>query len=55
MAKPIKSKIKGRPRKAKIAKKARTRAFGGASRGARNPAQIRAAIHREMVRKRKKR
>lgn len=44
----------GRPRKLRIAKKARTRIFGHASRaGARTPAQLRAAIKREAVRPRK--
>lgn len=43
----------GRPRKIRISKKPRTNAFGGAVKGARTPAQIRAAIMREAVRTRK--
>lgn len=44
----------GRRRKPRIAKKARTRTFGHASRGgARTPAQVRAAIKREIARPRK--
>lgn len=42
----------GRPRKIRISKKARTRTFGNAARGARTPGQIRAAIKREAVRTR---
>jgi hypothetical protein len=45
----------GRPRRIRIAKKARTRIFGHATKGARRPAQIRAAIKREAARKRKAR
>lgn len=43
----------GRPRKARISKKARTKVFGRGSRGARTPAQVRAAIKRESARPRK--
>lgn len=43
----------GRPRKIRIKKRARTRAFGAARKGARSPAQIRAALGRERVRPRK--
>jgi hypothetical protein len=43
----------GRKRKVRISSKARTKAFGRASRaGARTPAQIRAAIMREATRPR---
>lgn len=49
----MKGRRRGRPRKIRIAKKARTKAFGHAVRGARTPAQIRAAIMREAVRPRK--
>lgn len=44
---------RGRPRKLRISKKARTAAFGRGARGARTPAQVRAAIKREAVRPRK--
>lgn len=43
---------RGRRPKLRIAKKARTKAFGHAVKGARTPAQIRAAIKREAVRTR---
>lgn len=42
----------GRPRKLRISKKARTKAFGRGARGARTPAQVRAAVMREAVRPR---
>jgi hypothetical protein len=44
---------RGRPRKLRIAKKARTRAFGHATKGAKTPSQIRAAAGRERVRSRR--
>lgn len=44
---------RGRPRKIKIRKKVRTRVFGHATKGARTPAQVRAAVRREAVRPRK--
>jgi hypothetical protein len=44
---------RGRPKKIRIAKKARTKAFGHATKGARTPAQIRAAVGRERVRSRR--
>lgn len=43
----------GRPRKIRISKKARTKIFGRATRGARTPAQLKAAIKREAARPRK--
>lgn len=42
----------GRPKKIRVSKKARTKTFGRGARGARTPAQIRAAIKREAVRPR---
>lgn len=42
----------GRPRKIRIEKKARTKIFGHATRGARTPSQVRAAVGREAIRPR---
>lgn len=42
----------GRPRSIRINKKARTAAFGRGARGARTPAQVRAAVKREVARPR---
>lgn len=44
--------VRGRPKKIRISKKFRTAKFGNASRGARTPAQLRAAIKREAARPR---
>lgn len=43
---------RGRPRKIRVSKKARTKAFGKAVKGARTPAQIRASIKKEVSRPR---
>ncbi len=45
----------GRPRKIRIAKHTHNKLFGRVVKGARNPAQVRAAIARDRVRKRSKR
>lgn len=43
----------GRPRKLKIGKKSRTKAFGPGAKGARTPGQIKAALMRDIKRKRR--